>query len=484
MRFVAVDDLQPGMKLGRKIINRVSTSMLEKGIVLSVVNIERLKTNGYLGAYIADPFSEDIDIQETVHEKNIQEGLLAVEQADVGSITDVAIELVRDISGLDRISVDLLDLRSFDDYTYHHCVNVAVYATAVATRMGLPEEQIQEVAVAALCHDLGKSKIDPAIINKKGRLDDDEFEEIKRHPRYGYDMLYSNVMISSMVRQAVICHHENENGSGYPLGKMGDEIPLYAKIIHAVDVYDALTSRRPYKEPYAPVDALEYIIGGVDILFDKKVVDVMLNVIPAYPPGMDVGLSNGERAVVVAHTAEARRPRIKLYRNGEEVDMSLEPGYRGIFITSSGILMTENFGGVEKLNEDRIVVKQAPKNILVVDDSLIALKQTQAALGNEYNVTLLESGVACLNYIKAKGAPDLLIMDIDMPMMSGVVTVERLRAQGYQDLKVIFLTAIANRETVIRCNKAGAKDYILKPVNPVYLRERVKIALDKNLDRV
>ena len=75
-------------------------------------------------------------------------------------------------------------------------------------------------------------------------------------------------------------------------------------------------------------------------------------------------------------------------------------------------------------------------------------------------------------------------MDIDMPMMSGVTTVEKLREQGYNDLNVIFLTAIANRETVVRCNRAGAKDYILKPVNPVYLRERVQIAMDKNLDRV
>lgn len=484
MRFVAVNELKPGMKLGRKIINRVSTSMLEKGIVLSPVNIDRLKTNGYLGAYIADPFSEDIEIQETVHEKSFQEGLDAVEKADVGSITNVAVELVKDISGLDRISVDLLDLRSFDDYTYHHSVNVAVYATAVATRMGLPEEQIQEIAVAALCHDLGKSRIPPYIINKKGRLDDDEYEEIKRHPRYGYDMLYNNIMISSMVRQAVMCHHENENGSGYPLGKTGDEIPLYAKIIHAVDVYDALTSRRPYKDPYAPVDALQYIIGGVDILFDKRVVDVMLNVIPAYPPGMDIGLSNGEKAVVAAHTAEARRPRIKIYDTGREVDMSLDPEYRDVFITASGILMTENTGEVDKLNEDREKPKEKPKEILVVDDSIISLKQTRSALGNDYNVTVLESGVACLNYIKAKGAPDLLIMDIDMPMMSGVATVEKLREQGYTDLNVIFLTAIANRETVVRCNRAGAKDYILKPVNPVYLRERVQIAMDKNLDRV
>ena len=210
MRFVAIDDLRPGMRLGRKIINQKRTSMLEKGVQLSEVNIDRLRTNGYLGAYIADPFSDDVEIQETVQEKNIEEAIDAVAEANVGSIVSVASELVKDISALDKISVDMLDLRSFDDYTYHHSVNVAIYAVAVATRMGLPEEQLQEIAVSALCHDLGKTKIDEAIINKKDRLTDAEFEEIKNHPKYGYDMLYSNPLISAAVRQAVICHHENE----------------------------------------------------------------------------------------------------------------------------------------------------------------------------------------------------------------------------------------------------------------------------------
>lgn len=483
MRFIAVADLQPGMKLGRKIINRSRNSMLQKGVILTETHIERLHKNGYLGAYIADSFSDEVEIQETISEKTLEDGIEAVADGNIGNIINVAAELVKDISSLDRISVDMMDLRSFDDYTYHHSVNVAVYAVAVATRMGLAGDQIQEIAVAALCHDLGKSRIHPDIINKKERLTDEEFEEIKRHPKYSYDMLYSNPLISPIVRQAVICHHENENGSGYPYGKTGDEIPLYAKIIHAVDVYDALTSRRPYKDPYAPVDALEYMIGGVNILFDKKVVEAMQNVIPAYPPGMDVGLSNGERAVVIAHTSQALRPRIKIYETGNEVDLSTDLHYRMVFITASGILMQESESGVEELNEKRGTEKKRVKEIVVVDDSRISLGQTKAALEDDYHVITLESGLACLNYVKNKGLPDLLIMDIDMPVMDGVTTVEKLREKNSEELKVVFLTAIANKDIVLRCNKAGARDYILKPVNPIYLRERVQIAMDKNLER-
>ncbi len=483
MRFVAVGNLEPGMKLGRKIINRRSTSMLEKGMVLTANNIMRLRQHGYIGAYISDAFSDEIEIQETVKEETFRDGINAVAEANISSIMEVAYELVTDISAVDRISLDLLDLRSFDDYTYHHSVNVAVYATAVAARMGLDEENIQEIALASLCHDLGKVKISPDIINKKGRLSDDEFEEIKKHPRYSYDILYSNPLISAAVRQAVICHHENENGSGYPFGKMGEEISIYAKIIHAVDVYDALTSRRPYKEPYAPVEALEYMIGGVNILFDEQVVEIMQKVIPAYPPGMDVGLSNGEKAVVVAHTKDALRPRIKLYGSGKEIDLSSDFKYRRVFITESGVLMQESENGVEALNENRSDRKEELKNVVVVDDSPISLEQARAILGEEYNLTLLESGAACINYFKVKGAPDLLIMDIEMPVMDGITTTDTLRALGYKDLNVMFLTAVANKETVIRCNAAGATDYILKPANPIYLRERVRFAIDKNLDR-
>ncbi|MCR5374404.1 MAG: response regulator [Lachnospiraceae bacterium] len=486
MRFVAVDELRPGMIIGRKIINRQKSAMIEKGIELNQKKIDHLLKNGYLGAYIIDDFSDQVEIQETVKEKTIESGIEAVSDANIGSIVEVASELVKDISKLKKISVDMLDLRSFDDYTYHHSVNVAIYAVSVATRLRLSEEKIQEIAVAALCHDLGKSKIDSHIINKKGPLTDEEFELIKKHPRYGYDILYDSFTVSSPVRQAVMCHHENENGSGYPNGMAGDEIPLYAKIIHAVDVYDALTSRRPYKGPYSPADALEYMECGANILFDAKVVEAMKSVIPAYPPGMDVTLSNGEKAVVTAHTSNAIRPKVKIYNSGQEIDLSMNPKYSDVFIIDSGFYKESEDvyeGGVEKLNEDRGKERARKKVILIVDDNKTSIVQTKAALGNKYDIVGLDSGLACLNYVKVKGEPDLIIMDIDMPVFNGMETIEKLRERNYNKINVIFLTALANKEMVMRCRCVSAKDYILKPVSPVYLKERVEIALDKKKDR-
>ncbi len=482
MRFVTAENLRPGMLLARKIIDQKSSSMLERNIKLTQTTIDRLRGSGYIGAYIIDEFSSDIDVLAPVSEETIEEGLSAVAAADIGRINDIAKVMVDDISALENISVDMIDLRSYDDYTYHHSVNVAIYAVAVAVKMELPEELIQEVAVAALCHDLGKMKIPSKILNKKGRLTDEEFDEIRRHPQYSYDMLYENPLISSKVRQAILCHHENENGSGYPLGKSEDDIPLTSKIIHGVDVYDALTSKRAYKNPYSPAEALEYISGGAGILFDKEVVDVMHKVIPAYPPGIDVALSNGETAVVKAHTSQTLRPVVKLYSNRKVIDLSKDPAFQSVFITASGIL-SKSRKIVEELNESRLSKnKNRRKEILVVDDSPISIGQTKAALSEDYDIVALESGLACLKYVEVKGVPDLIIMDIDMPFMDGVKTAERLRQKNYENLNIIFLSAIANKDTVIRCRRAGAIDYILKPVNLIYLKERVKMALDKKVD--
>jgi CheY-like chemotaxis protein len=101
----------------------------------------------------------------------------------------------------------------------------------------------------------------------------------------------------------------------------------------------------------------------------------------------------------------------------------------------------------------------------------------------DYHIIPLQSGLAAVNYIKKNGAPDLLIMDIEMPRMDGVKTVASIRNMGHTDLPVIFLTAKNNRETVLRCREVNAKDYIIKPVIPAYLKTRVAVALDASLER-
>lgn len=483
MRFIPAEALEPGMILGRDIINSSRTFMLKKGVTLIDEYIKYLNEKGYLGAYILESGFEDILPEEPVSQETIVAGIQAVEDNNIDKIVDLAKGIVAEISSIDQISIDIVDLRSFDDYTYHHSVNVAVYAVAVGSFMGLSSDELIDLCQAGLCHDLGKQKIPLEILNKPERLTNEEFEIIKSHPKASYDMIYNNSEISAVVRQAVICHHENENGSGYPFGKDGSQLPLLAKIIHAVDVYDALTSKRPYKDPYSPADAYDYLCGGKNILFNAEVIDAMRSVIPTYPTGIEVQLSDETTAIVVKQTEDPQRPVVRLKESLETIDLS-DADNIGLIIISSGYYTLDYAGAVEELNEKRQRVREQSFNVMIVDDSPLNLQQTCAILSCErYHVIPVQSGIAAFNFIKAKGEPDLIIMDIEMPILSGISTATKIRDLGFKELPIIFLTSKCDRETVLECKKVNAVDYIVKPVRATYLKERVEHALGVRSDR-
>ena len=276
MRFVQTECLLPGMIVARNIISGNKAFMLSKGTVLTEQYIRRLIHGGYFGVYISDDFSSDVVINEAISEDLFQAGVEAVSEGDIGEMLDIATNVVSDIITKEDISLDLYDLRSYDDYTYHHSMNVAVYCAVVGKKLELDNENLVNLTQAAICHDLGKSRIDSDILNKPAKLSDEEYEKIKKHPKFSYDILSERQEISAKIKQAVICHHENENGSGYPYGKVSEDIPYLAKIIHAVDVYDALTSERPYKQPFSHEKSMAIIVEGKGTQFDPNLVDVFV----------------------------------------------------------------------------------------------------------------------------------------------------------------------------------------------------------------
>ena len=477
MRFVPAESLTPGMVIGRDIQSNMTRAfLLKKGVVLDNRAITYIRRQGYMGVYVSDAMSAEVELEEVIDQQLFNKGLEAVASANVGSIISVSAEMVAQISSKGDISVDLFDLRSFDDYTFHHSVNVAVYASAVGCRMGISDDELRELTLAALCHDLGKTRIPLEILNKPDRLSDAEFEEMKNHSRYSYEML-RNEPVSSKVRQAVLLHHENENGTGYPMGKFGHELPLFAKIIHAVDVYDALTSRRPYKDPFAPADAINYIMHGSGILFDEDVVYAMNQVIPAYPPGIEVQLSNGEHALVVGHTHLALRPRVKLQSTGEIINLSQEQ-YADITIVKSDIMPSDYVGDIDMLNEDRGIQRERQELILIVDDDFLIGQKTQEMLKGKYDTRLMRSGLELIQYFDAGNSiPDLIICDYNMPVMDGIRTAERLRLRPGFSVPIIFTETTSNIDMIMKCKKVRAVDFVLKPINPGYLQDRVDLAL-------
>ena len=150
---------------------------------------------------------------------------------------------------------NLLKLGSTDYYTFTHCVNVAVFAIGLSQMINrLLEHQVLELAMGAILHDVGKTKVDQSILLKPGKLTSQEFDKIKEHPRLGYDLMNKFVAPNSL--DIILHHHEKCDGKGYPFGQKGDEISDNSKIVALSDVYDALTTNRCYSKARKPFDAL------------------------------------------------------------------------------------------------------------------------------------------------------------------------------------------------------------------------------------
>jgi HD-GYP domain-containing protein (c-di-GMP phosphodiesterase class II) len=184
---------------------------------------------------------------------------------------------------VDTILVDnftlksLLVIASHDYYTHTHSINVAIYALSLGSFLGLQKETLAELGEAALLHDLGKSKIDPAIINKNGKLTDKEFKEVQKHSDLGYAVGLKLGIKNKNVLDGIRHHHEKMDGSGYPLGLKGKEIPLFARIIGACDIFDALTSRRSYKEPMTTFETLKLMKTTMKEHLDVRLLDKMIS---------------------------------------------------------------------------------------------------------------------------------------------------------------------------------------------------------------
>jgi HD-GYP domain-containing protein (c-di-GMP phosphodiesterase class II) len=186
---------------------------------------------------------------------------------DEGKVADVALlDVVGDsliaeiVPCVDEIMY-LTQLRVRDPFTYSHTLDVAAMSIALATQQGLPHEQLREVAMAALLHDLGKLLIPKAIMFKVGRLSKKEFDVMKLHPELGYRILKCELKLPEAVCLPALQHQEMNGGGGYPNNLKGNEIHLYSQIVKIADVYDALTSKRPYKEPIPSNRALGIMLG-------------------------------------------------------------------------------------------------------------------------------------------------------------------------------------------------------------------------------
>lgn len=195
--------------------------------------------------------------------------------------------------------ISLARLKNKDDYTYMHSVAVCALMVSLAKRLELDDAQVREAGMAGLLHDIGKMMIPIEILDKPGKLTNEEFTIVKNHPSEGYKMLLEGSGVSAISLDVCLHHHEKVNGSGYPDNLADEQISLYAKMGAVCDVYDAITSNRPYKNGWEPAESLRKMAEWSKGHFDQRIFQAFVRSVGIYPTGSLVRLESGRLAVVL-----------------------------------------------------------------------------------------------------------------------------------------------------------------------------------------
>ena len=362
-KFVSTRTIAPGARIDQSITDRSGREMIKKGTYLDDFQIDYLQKKGIMGIYIyegvPDELKKNLVIPEATKraiEANHKDDPVKVSISNdvkkrVGAgvaylfnetksrdftttANSIADDLSKSILSNNSIAVDIRTLKTSDEYTFRHSVDVATISAIIGKKYGLSEKQLHELLLAGLLHDMGKSKIPNEILNKPGKLTDEEFAVMKTHSTIGYNILKEKNEFSPDILLGVLMHHEKLNGAGYPMGVKDDKIPTYARIISVADVYDALVTKRPYKEPYGQREAMETVLAMGDAM-DIKALECFSKSVILYPVDTLVTLSNGQIAKVVANNPDyPMRPKVVEIETGRVLDLANDFKYNNIVLES------------------------------------------------------------------------------------------------------------------------------------------------------
>ncbi|KUG02376.1 hypothetical protein ASZ90_020258 [hydrocarbon metagenome] len=316
-------------QLGRNIYDDSGRLLLPKGTILQISHINQLLNMGYGKLAIgtetdADNINDNESSGEinplthafTVAVDNLRDLMAKVSAGHLvgqGEVEETIELLFPGVMETNNILLNLQDLRRKDEYTLQHSVSVSVLSLKIGQLMRVPQHDLKMLGMAGILHDIGKCKISSAILNKNDSLTEEEFQEIKKHPVYGYEIVKNMKLNDPRIMLAVLQHHEHQDGRGYPLKLAASKIHLFSKIIAVADVFDAMTSERPYRGKMALFKAMNEILTSSVSHLNPQVVSKLRTYVLSICPGASALLNNGNIGkIIMMNTDEPSRPLIQI----------------------------------------------------------------------------------------------------------------------------------------------------------------------------
>lgn len=238
-------------------------------------------------------------------------------------VREVISPLLQQIREQPKLLLALQNISDEDSYAFEHSIAVGIYSYMIARWMKIPEREWMQVALAGTLLDVGKTKIDQRILKKPGKLTAEEFEEMKQHTVYGYQVIRTSPGLNEGVALAALQHHEREDGSGYPLGLPGNKLHVYSKIVAVADVFHAMSSNRIYKKALSPFAVVEQLIQDSFGKLDPTIVHTFVYEITQLSVGMGVELNDGTIGkIIFIERNQPTRPLIEA--NGKIINLKDE----------------------------------------------------------------------------------------------------------------------------------------------------------------
>lgn len=317
-----IDNLALGMRIGRSVYDTSGRALAETGDIVGNRLLQDLRLSGVSRVYTLDPLTDDFEVVDVLSDTTRLDAYSAAAEAFEGRgaasrLRAVCVEMVREVQASQGAVQGAVPIYPLQDYLVAHCVHSAVYALLIAAELRLPASTQISVAMGMLVHDIGCAGVGP-IGEVPGRLTEAELLEFQQHTRHGFEMLRELLSSAPLGRSIALYHHERTDGSGYPGGATGAEIPEPGRIAAVADAFAAMVSDRHHRPARLNDEAFSYLLSSGAGKFDRALVARLATRVEIYPAGVWVRLRDGSAGVVLGSRRGATvRPIVRLLEDAD-----------------------------------------------------------------------------------------------------------------------------------------------------------------------